>query len=160
MVPEENKKFTSRFHCNDIGEVKDYVGCKIEKNKKEGSMKFIQPVMLQSFSIEFATSINCKPITPAQAGTTLVPGTDSNKVEKERHLYFRKGLGKLWHMTWRLRQKVQNLVHEFLRQEHMPMEAHVKAVHCVIGYCLGTWERGWTLKPERKWDGKDKMFRF
>ena len=58
VVPGENKKFTSRFDCDDVGEVKEYVGCKIVMNKEEGTMKLVQPVMLQSFTDEFDVSIN------------------------------------------------------------------------------------------------------
>ena len=39
------------FECDDIGDMEEYVGCKIDK--EEGSIKFTQPVMLQSFKDEF-----------------------------------------------------------------------------------------------------------
>ena len=57
VVPVENMKFTSRFDCDDVGKVEEYVSCKIEKNNKEGSINFVQLVMLQSFFDEFDTSI-------------------------------------------------------------------------------------------------------
>ena len=40
MVPTENKEFMERFDCDDVGEVKEYVGCKIDKDESERSMKF------------------------------------------------------------------------------------------------------------------------
>ena len=49
MVLTENKDFMERFDYDDVGEVKEYVGCKIEKDKSEKSTKFTQPVMLQIF---------------------------------------------------------------------------------------------------------------
>ena len=110
VVPEGNKKFTSRFDCHDVGEVKEYVGCKIEMDVKNRSMKFVQPVMLQSFADEFVTSISRNPRTPAEAGTVLMPGNDGSKVDKTRHTYFRKGLGKLLHITRWSRPEVHNSV--------------------------------------------------
>ena len=44
-----------RFDCTEQGEVKEYVGCKIEHDKK-GSIRFTQPVMIQSFEKEFDTN--------------------------------------------------------------------------------------------------------
>ena len=39
-------------------------------------------------------------------------------------------------------------------------EAHKKAMLRVMKYCISTKELGWTLKPTRKWDGKEKNFEF
>ena len=50
---KEKDGFVSRFDCDDIGEVKEYVGCKIDKDVKDNIFKFTQPVMIQSFRDEF-----------------------------------------------------------------------------------------------------------
>eukprot|EP00957_Ditylum_brightwellii_P067303 5107865-Ditylum_brightwellii.AAC.1 len=42
-VATEAKAFTDRFECDDVGKVKEYVGCKIERNEEERSFKFTQP---------------------------------------------------------------------------------------------------------------------
>ena len=84
MVIKENKAFQERFDCDDVGEVKEYVGCKIDRNVEEGSMKFTQPVMLQSFKDEFETSEK-RPCTPAEAGTVLAKCSTSAKVDSKRH---------------------------------------------------------------------------
>jgi hypothetical protein len=34
------------FECEDIGELKQYVGCKIDWNKKDKSLKISQPVII------------------------------------------------------------------------------------------------------------------
>ena len=122
VVPEENKNFTRRFDCDDVGKVKEYVGCKIEMDVNSRSMKLVQPVMLQRFSDEFETSINCNPRTPAEAGTVFLPGDNKSKVEQAMHTYFRKGLGKLLHMTRWSRPGVQNSVQELSRKGCAPTE--------------------------------------
>jgi hypothetical protein len=35
------------FECEDIGELKEYLGCKIERNKGSKSLKIAQPVIIQ-----------------------------------------------------------------------------------------------------------------
>lgn len=43
----------ARFDCNDIGEMLEYVGCKIESDYDKRTLKLTQPVMVQSFCDEF-----------------------------------------------------------------------------------------------------------
>ena len=58
------------FDCEDIGEFKEYVGCKVERNDKEGYVKFTQPVLLQSYEDEFQLPTN-KYETPAEPSKVL-----------------------------------------------------------------------------------------
>ena len=139
--------------------MKEYVGCKIDRNVEEGSMKFTLPVMLQRFKDEFETSKK-RPRTPAEAGTVLAKCSESAKVNRKRHTYFRQGVGKLLHMTRWSRPEVQNSVRELARHGCTPCEAHIKAMHRAMEPCASTPNRGWTLNPERKWDGKDRSFKF
>ena len=62
-----------RFECEDCGELKEYVGCKIDRDGRE--LKFTQPVLLQSYSDEFELPER-KMTTPATPGSVL------QKVEK------------------------------------------------------------------------------
>ena len=159
VVPKENEEFMSRFDCDNVGEVREYVGCKINHDSSDQSIKFTQPVIIQSFRDEFKTS-DRKPTTPAEAGSILAKETESTKVDGNKHTYFRKGLGKLLHMTRWSRPEVQNLVQELSRQGGAPTIAHVKAMHRAMEYCRGTPNCGWKLKPNRVWDGKDRNFEF
>ena len=96
-----------RFDCDNVGEVNKYVGCKIERGN--GFIKFTQPVMIQSFDDKFKTTKK-KLSTPAQAGTVLIKCSKGHRVGKNRHIYFRRGVGKLLHMCRWSRLEIQNLV--------------------------------------------------
>ena len=52
-VLENKEQVKKYFECDDIGFLEEYVGCKVERNVNEGSVKFTQPVLLQSFEDEF-----------------------------------------------------------------------------------------------------------
>jgi hypothetical protein len=56
------------FDCDDVGDMNEYVRCKIEKGN--GTFKFTQPVMVQSFEDEFDLPNN-NPVTPGEPGDTL-----------------------------------------------------------------------------------------
>ena len=70
LVPTKNEDFMARFDCDDVGDVKEYVGYKIDRDEENGSMKSTQLVMIQSFGNEFEI-LEKKPSTPAEAGTVL-----------------------------------------------------------------------------------------
>ena len=50
-VEESKNEFMRIFKCDDVGEFKEYVGCKI--TQVEGMIKITQPVLLQSYEDEF-----------------------------------------------------------------------------------------------------------
>ena len=60
-VPRENEEFMQRFDCDDVGNVKEYVGCKIDQDEKSNSIKFTQPVMLQSLTTNSKQPRNNQP---------------------------------------------------------------------------------------------------
>ena len=57
-VKENKEAFMHLFECDDIGEFKEYVGCKIERTNH--TIKFTQPVLQQSYK---ATKMNLTYLT-------------------------------------------------------------------------------------------------
>eukprot|EP00957_Ditylum_brightwellii_P128422 9794267-Ditylum_brightwellii.AAC.2 len=134
-VLKESEQFNNRLDCNDIGKVKEYVGCEINIDEKERNMTFTQPVLLQSFEDEFELPER-KAKTPAETVSILVKAGTENKVNGKRHSYFRSGTGSA------------------------PVDARIKAMHRVMGYSVSTQKQGWKIKPKQTWDGKDKTLKF
>ena len=66
----EKGKLTSVVKCDDVGELNKYIGCKIDYNKIEGSIKILQPILIQNFEDEFNLP-NLKPNTLAILGSVL-----------------------------------------------------------------------------------------
>ena len=94
---KEKDGFVSRFDCDEIGEVKEYVDCKIDKDVKNNMFKFAQPVMIQSFRDELELIKECTktPVTPGDPGTVLVKAEDKDKINQKWQTYYRSGVGKL-----------------------------------------------------------------
>ena len=70
-VKKEKSAFMDHFNCDDVGELKEYVGCKLDRNWERRELKITQPVLLQSFSDEFELPTQ-KYSTPAEAGKVLM----------------------------------------------------------------------------------------
>ena len=49
-----------RFECDEVRELKEYVGCKVDYNRKEGWIKLTQPVLMQSYTDEFKLPEGCR----------------------------------------------------------------------------------------------------
>ena len=95
------------FDLDEVSEMKEYVGCRVEHNKEEGWMKLTQPVLLQSFEDEFKLPKQ-RYVTPAEPGTMLTKG--EIPVDGGTHRTYRKGVGKLIHLSKHSRPGVANAV--------------------------------------------------
>ena len=91
-VEELKKELMDRFPCEDCGELDEYVGCKITRT--DTSLKFTQPVLLQSFTDVFDLP-NTNYNTPAAAGSILTKYTDENALSGKEQTKYRSAVGKL-----------------------------------------------------------------
>jgi hypothetical protein len=158
-VIESKTEFCKLFDCDDIGEFEEYVGCKLAINREERSMKFTQPVLIQSFEDEF-TLPNYQYKTPGEPHRVLVECKEGCAVNHKKHAVYRKGVGKLLYLMRWSRPEIYNAVRETARRMNKPNDNHFKAMLRIMKYCTITKDEGWTLKPSRTWDGKDQDFKF
>ena len=152
------KQLMGRFDCDNIGELTEYIRCKIDRG--DGWMKLTQPVLLQSFEDEFDLLEVKTPNTPVAPGEVLHLGTETSMLNKEMHTKYRTGTGKLLHLMKWSRPNVLNSMRELSHFMMGAMASHLKAMYQVMQYCVGTKEWGLTLKPDCKWDGGDPNFLF
>ncbi len=157
LVMKEKAEFQKRFDCSDIGDVDEYVGCKVDR--AEGTIKMTQPVLLQSYQDEFDTKGGETPQTPAAPGTTLKAGTPEECLSRKDQSVYRKGVGKLLHMTRWTRPDAFNAVRELSRFGGRATAHHMKALIRTMKYLIGTPNRGWTMKPNRKGDLNTKLLK-
>jgi hypothetical protein len=151
------KEFMERFDCDDIGNMDEYVGCKLVRNHEERWIKFLQPVLLQSYEDEFELPEEKKPAIPADGGQILTPCDVEDGVSPEEQTAYRSGTGKLLHMMRWSRPEILNSVRELSRNMQVASKAHMKAMYKTMRYCLATPLRGLLLKPTRIWDGNPEF---
>jgi hypothetical protein len=148
-----------RFDCDDGGEMKEYVGCRLERNWDEGWIKVTQPVLLQSFTDEFDLPEGNYPNTPATPGSVLTVSETQQKLSDEAQREYRKGTGKLLHLAKKSRPEILNSVRELSRFMANATAGCLTAMYRVMKYCVGTPKRGLLLQPNEKWNG-DPEFEF
>ena len=158
-VEKSRQAMSKCFECDELGELKEYVGCKVDYKPGDSSVKLTQPVLLQSYRDEFDLKSSSAPKTPAVAGHIMKRGTAESNVGAAKHGTFRKGVGKLIHMMKWSRPDILNAVRELSRFMSGATQEHMDAMHRVMEYCTATPERGLELKPDCEWDG-DPNFEF
>eukprot|EP00957_Ditylum_brightwellii_P205908 15345960-Ditylum_brightwellii.AAC.1 len=150
---------TGLFECKELGEMDEYVGCKVERDLQQRTIKLTQPVLLQSYQDEFELDEHgLTPRMPAEAGSVLSKG-EGNALSSSMHKKYRTGVGKLLHMTRWTRPDIQNSVRECSKMASFPTKPHLKAMKRAMKYCVTTPKRGLLLAPKGEWDGR-KGYKF
>jgi hypothetical protein len=118
----------------------------------------IQPVLLQSFEDEFDLSQMGKPGLPAPTGSMLTKGDkkDSEAVPLAQQAY-RKGVGKLLHVTRWARPDIMNYVRELSRFAGGALMAHMKAMYRCMAYCVARAKRGINIALNTRWNGSPEL---
>jgi hypothetical protein len=101
------------FECEDIGELKEYVGCKIDWNKKDKSLKISQPVIIRSFQDEFGVKPDSKLATPASHGDTFVPSELDDQMNLQKQKVYCSGVGKLLYLSKWSQLDIQNITRNY-----------------------------------------------
>jgi hypothetical protein len=123
------KDIMNGMDCDDGGEITEFVGCKIEYDKVEKTLRVTQPVLLQSFDDEFDNNTGDEsPKTPGVPLKALQLGIEP-AVDEERRTYYRSGVGKLLHLRRWSRPEMANALRDLTRYNATCSEIHIEAMH-------------------------------
>lgn len=138
------------FDCDEVGPIKEYVGCKVEYKPNDGMMKLTQPVLLQSLKDEFNLPEEIVS-TPAAAGEVL--SKDTIDTSPHEQFTYRSGVGKLIHMMQWTRPEIRNAVRDLTKFMAACTSKHFASMKRVMAYLVQTPNRGLLLKPKTIWNG-------
>jgi hypothetical protein len=137
LVPGIKEELLSLFNCKDVGEMNEYVGCRVEHNREASWMRLTQPVKIQKFVEEYGIDIvsNRIPSTPAEPGSVLKKGSideDDLPLPPEEQFRYRSATAVLLHtMRWS-RPEVMNAVQDFSRYIQAARRSHNKALNRIM----------------------------
>ena len=144
-VLHAKSEMMSRFNWDKVGVLNKYKGCKLDWNKKQGTMKVTQPVLLQSLKDEFGISEEQQPTKPAEPGSILSMEEDTEVMKESDQKTYWSGIGKLLLMMKWSRPEISNAVRELSRFMKVVMLVHMKAMKRVMSYIIATPEQGLLL---------------
>jgi Reverse transcriptase (RNA-dependent DNA polymerase) len=145
MGPEEEiqkvrRGILSHFECDDVGEMKEYVGCKVDRTP--GCIKLTQPVLVKSLEDEFELPNGRAPRVPAEPNTVLPFIEDDNMMPSNHMTYYRSGVGKMINLVRWCRADCWNAVRDLTRHMSKATGRHITAMHRVMKFILATRDKG------------------
>ena len=163
-VLEEVSGMSKKFAVDDVGEMTEYLGCVLKFNrentdKEHPSVTLIQPTLVQRFEDEFSP-LQTNMTTPVAQRTRLRRPKEGEAVSEVCQKSYRTIVGILIHITRWSGPDIMNAVREATKHMQASTPAHKRYVNVLIGFLTRSKNRGWKLMPTRKWDKRDKAFKF
>jgi hypothetical protein len=132
------KSLTRRFEMEDLGPAEYFVGVRITRNRKEGTITLCQDAYISKILKRYGME-NCYPVdTPMAAGATefMVP-FDGQATVKDTELYGSK-IGSLMYLAIQTRPDIAYGVSVLSRFLSNPSPQHMKAADRILQYLQGT----------------------
>jgi hypothetical protein len=139
----------SYFDCNNIGELKEYVGCKIKKRKNESQILIVQPITIRSFIDKFGIQGNNKIEIPVLSNDYFSPVMDGDELDKGDQKGYQSGVVVRWSSP-----DILNITQELPRNFMKANQANLKAMKKVMTLCVNTKEHGIFVDPKGDWNRK------
>ena len=140
------KEEDERFILTSEGDIKNYLGVEIVKNK-DGSFEFKQPHLIQRVLdyVKIEKGSNKGKPTPV---TLPLLHKDANDKPRRYAWNYRAVNGMLNFLTDSTRPDINMAVHQTSRFNNDPTWKHEKAVMRICRYLEGTKDRGMVFRPE------------
>jgi hypothetical protein len=134
------------FKITHQTKVNDFLGVKIERDEKDGSIKFSQPHLINSILKDVGLQDNSNPRkTPAVTSNILHRYLESPKHNEPWD--YRSVVGKLNYLEKSTRPDIAYAVHQCARFASDPRLEHTQAVKVIARYLKGTADQGLVCKP-------------
>lgn len=132
------RSLASEFEMKDLGEVKNFLGMKIERVVEDRYLRISQRAFLEGLLQRFNMQ-ECKPIsTPIECRLRLPKGEESKRSEKP----YRELVGCLMYVAMTSRPDLCAAVIYFSQFQSCPMEEHWVHLKRVLRYIRGTLDFG------------------
>jgi hypothetical protein len=150
---------STHFDVDDVGDMKDYLGCALDIDRTKRTCKISQPTLIQSLHDEYEPGPDPIPL-PATPGVVLKRAAEGEEVGAAQHKQYRNKVGRVSHIARWSRSDILNAIREASRHCQKSNPSHNTYMDKIITYLAHTPNRGWFLHPTRVWDGISKTFKF
>ncbi len=126
--------------------VNDFLGVKIERDERTGTVKMTQPLLIQSIinDMGFQDNSNGRNF-PTLSSKILLRHKDSQDHDEKWH--YRGIIGKLNYLEKSTRPDISYAVHQCARFMENPKVEHTKAVKAIVRYLIATKDKGLLCTP-------------
>ena len=136
-VIELKNGWKSIFDCDDEGEMKSYVGCKVDIDRENHTLKMTQLVIVQSFQDDFDLP-GKTPKVPLPVRTMYSKGNEEDLIDKKAQKQYRKAVGKLLHVSKWTQPTELNAVRELSHFEDGSTQEQNDGAHNLMKHIVAT----------------------
>ena len=144
-VIRDLKQAEANFTVDDLGDVDDYLGVKVEP-RPNGKLKLSQPQLIASILKDLHLQSNTKGQKTPALQTLLHKDPDGPDMTKEFH--YRCVIGKLNFLEKSTRPDISFIVHQCARFSEHPKEGHAQAIKRIGRYLKETAQKGYYMQPD------------
>jgi hypothetical protein len=130
-VMEAKSLMAKQFECDDVGPLREYLGCKVDYDTVKQVIRLTQPVFLQSLSDEYELYEGETPTTPATPILILTKKDDDILLSEAEASKHRTMVGKLLYLT-KSRPEIRNAVRELTKFSKEPTKCASEALERTI----------------------------
>ena len=150
QLKQVKEKLSSKFDIKDLGELKYFLGMKIEQNEEAGSIWIGQPAYIENLLKRLGMQDSKPTSTPADVSLKLQPAT--SQTEPVNQAEYQSAIGSLMYLAVSTRPDIAFAVNSLARFNSNPQKDHWTALKRVLRYLKGTINIGILYKQ----DGSDK----
>jgi hypothetical protein len=151
VIDKVIKKIEEKFSIKKMGELKVYVGCKIDKDSEEKKMWISQPDLIDKLKNTFGRKVEMLHDykTPGPPGESVVRPKENNEtVSNAEQKEYRSGVGMLLYLVKHSRPDISNAVRELAKVMDGANMAHMKMLYRAIRFVLNTKEKSLFFQPK------------
>jgi hypothetical protein len=142
----------NKFKIKDVGELNEYVGCMVIKDKQKKCAYLIQPDLIEKLEKAFKNDIAHlrKYKMPAPTGEIITrPETEEELINQEDQKKFRSGVGSLLFLIKYSRPDISNAVRGLSKVMDGASKHQLKLLYRVIKYVVDTKTKALKLAPKQ-----------
>jgi len=150
VIEEVMQALAKEFSIKDLGQIKDFVGCRIHEDKDHSTIWIHQPKLLHHLETTWRKDIKTEKVykTPAAPRAVVMrPEKGDPLISTMDQSRYRSGVGMLLYLVKHSRPDISNSVRELTKVLDGATQAHWKAMVRVIKYVLDTKMYALKLQP-------------
>ena len=145
---------SNKFDIKDLGELKYFLGIKVEQNKESGSVWIGQPAYIENLLKRLGMQDSKPTSTPAEVSSKLKPAP--SQAEPVNQTEYQSAVGSLMYLAVSTRPDIAFSVNNLAWFNSNPQKEHWTALKRILRYLKGTTNIGILYKH----DGSDKCVQY
>ena len=150
QLKQVKEKLSTKFDIKDLGELKYFLGMKVEQSKENGSIWIGQPAYTENLLKRLGMQDSKPSHTPVEVSSKLQPA--NNQAEPVNQTKYQSAIGGLMYLVVSTRPDIAFAVNNLARFSSNPQKEHWTALKRILRYLKGTTNIGILYKQ----DGSDK----